>query len=289
MSSDTTSLMLHSTTDNTPAASTIAVSVVVPLFNERECVDSLVASLAKVENELGGRYEFEFLLVDDGSSDGTVALLQAAIGDRDGYRLMEHGKNRGIAAAIGTGIQAASHEVVVSMDCDGSYDPLLMGELIPHLIHGVDLVTASPYHRSGGVENVPLWRLRLSRLASQLYGMACRHKLSCYTSCFRVYRRSAVVDIALENQRFVGIAELLCKVLQQGGTVVEHPALLRSRIAGHSKMRVVRASLGHLRLISKVLADRFRTPAASGAHQRQLASHESCEPVSESSPSAQLV
>lgn len=281
--------MLHSTTDNAPAASTIAVSVVVPLFNERECVDCLVASLAKVERELVGRYEFEFLLVDDGSSDGTVGLLQAAVGARDGYRLIEHGDNRGIAAAIGTGIQAARHEVVVSMDCDGSYDPLLMGELIPHLTPGVDLVTASPYHRAGGVENVPLWRLRLSRLASQLYGVACRHKLSCYTSCFRVYRRSAVVEIELENHRFVGVAELLCKVLQQGGTVVEHPALLRSRIAGQSKMRVVRASLGHLRLISKVLADRFRTPAASAAHRRQLAANESCESVSESTPTAQLV
>ncbi len=281
--------MLQSTTDNMSAASTIAVSVVVPLFNERECVDSLVASLAKVERELGDRYDFEFLLVDDGSSDGTVGLLQAAIGDRDGYRLIEHGTNRGIAAAIGTGIEAASHEPVVSMDCDGSYDPLLMGELIPLLAANVDLVTASPYHRAGGVENVPLWRLRLSRLASQLYGVACRHKLSCYTSCFRVYRRSAVVDIDLENQRFVGVAELLCKVLQQGGTVVEHPALLRSRIAGHSKMRVVRASLGHLRLISKVLADRFRTPAASAAHRRPLAANEGCESVSESTPTAQLV
>jgi glycosyltransferase involved in cell wall biosynthesis len=281
--------MLHSTTDNAPAASTIAVSVVVPLFNERECVDSLVASLAKVERELGDRYDFEFLLVDDGSSDGTVALLQAAIGDRDGYRVIKHGTNRGIAAAIGTGIEAASHEVVVSMDCDGSYDPLLMGELIPLLAANVDLVTASPYHRAGGVENVPLWRLRLSRLASQLYGVACRHKLSCYTSCFRVYRRSAVIGVELENERFVGVAELLCKVLQQGSVVVEHPALLRSRVAGHSKMRVVRASLGHLRLISNVLVDRFRTPAASAAHRRQLAANESCDSVTESSPSAQLV
>ena len=280
--------MLPSTIDKSNTAA-LAVSVVVPLFNERECVDSLMASLAKVENELGDRYEFEFLLVDDGSSDGTVALLQAAIGDRDGYRLLEHDENRGIAAAIGTGIHATSHEVVVSMDCDGSYDPLLMGELIPHLTPGVDLVTASPYHHAGGVENVPLWRLRLSRLASQLYGIACRHKLSCYTSCFRVYRRSSVVDVELENQRFVGVAELLCKVLQQGGTVVEHPALLRSRVAGHSKMRVVRASLGHLRLISKVLADRFRTPAASASHRRQLAANESCDSVTESSPSAQLV
>jgi dolichol-phosphate mannosyltransferase len=281
--------MLQSTTDKMNAAARIAVSVVVPLFNERECVDSLMAALAKVERELRERYEFEFLLVDDGSTDGTVGLLQAAVSDHDGYRLIEHGDNLGIAAAIVTGIEAASHEVVVSMDSDGSYDPLLLGELIPCLSAGVDLVTASPYHRAGGVENVPLWRLRLSRLASQLYGLACRRKLSCYTSCFRVYRRSAVVDIELENQRFVGIAELLCKVLQQGGAVVEHPALLRARVAGHSKMRVVRASIGHLRLIAKIFADRFRTPASNAINRRPRSADENCESVSESNQSAQLV
>lgn len=244
-------------------AETIAVSVVVPLFNECECVDTLTASLAQVEQQLGDRFDLEFLLVDDGSTDGTPALLKAAVGDDRRYRVIEHGFNRGIAAAITTGISAASHEVIVSLDCDGSYDPLLIGEMVPLLTPDVDLVTASPYHPAGSVDNVPLWRLRLSRLASQLYGLACRHKLSCYTSCFRVYRRSAVVDVQLENERFVGVAELLCKVLQQGGRVVEHPARLRSRVAGHSKMRVVRASLGHLKLIARIAADRLRAPATA--------------------------
>jgi len=241
------------------AAIMVGVSVVVPLFNERECADLLIDSLADVESKLAARYAFEFVLVDDGSSDETVVLLRTAIARRPGYRLIEHPSNRGIAAAIQTGIRAASHEIVVSMDCDGSYDPLLMAELIPKLVPGVDLVTASPYHIDGRVENVPLWRLRLSRLASQLYGLACRHKLSCYTSCFRVYRRSAVADIELENERFVGVAELLWKVLDRGGYVAEHPALLRSRVAGQSKMRVVRASLGHLRLIVVIIASRLRS------------------------------
>jgi dolichol-phosphate mannosyltransferase len=241
------------------AVTPVAVSVVVPLFNERECADLLIASLARIESQLGDRYAIEFILVDDGSSDETVALLQVAIAHRHGYRLIEHEANRGIAAAIQTGIRAASHEIVVSMDCDGSYDPLLIAELIPKLTPGVDLVTASPYHVDGRVENVPLWRLRLSRLASQLYGLACRHKLSCYTSCFRVYRRSAVAEIELENERFVGVAELLWKVLDRGGQVAEHPAMLRSRVAGQSKMRVVRASLGHLWLIGRIVRQRFRS------------------------------
>jgi dolichol-phosphate mannosyltransferase len=238
----------------------VGVSVVVPLFNERECVELLVTALARIEASLADRYELEFLLIDDGSSDETADLLREATGNGLRWRVIEHGRNRGIAAAIQTGLHAASHDIVVSTDCDGSYDPMLIADMIPRLQPGVDVVTASPYHPQGRVENVPEWRLALSRLASRLYGLACRHKLSCYTSCFRVYRRSAVADIELENERFVGVAELLWKVLERGGRVVEHPALLRSRVAGQSKMRVMRATLGHLRLIAKIAIQRLMPP-----------------------------
>lgn len=264
----------HSTQCGASARALSGVSVVVPMFNERECVASLVASLQRVEATLADRYEFEFVLVDDGSSDDTVSLLRAATADLENYRIVQHGLNRGIAAAIQTGLRAATHEAVVSIDCDGSYDPALMGEMIPLLTPGVDLVTASPYHVDGAVENVPLWRLRLSRLASELYGVVCRHKLSCYTSCFRVHRRSTTAAIELDNSGFVGVAELLCKVLEQRGVVVEHPAMLRVRTAGTSKMRVVRAGMGHLRLMSGIAKRRLvsrrrdtaeRQPAMSGA------------------------
>jgi len=236
----------------------LGVSVVVPLFNERECTDLLTTSLLNLEQALSDRYDFEFILVDDGSTDETVARLRSAMVNRGNVRFVRHQRNRGIAAAIHTGIQAASHEVVVSIDCDGSYEPLLAAQLIPKLTPGVDLVTASPYHRAGLVENVPRWRLRLSQFASRMYAVVCRHKLSCYTSCFRVYRRSTIAPIILENERFVGVAELLWKVMDRGGKVVEHPVKLRARAAGHSKMRVLRAGLGHLRLILKIASARLR-------------------------------
>ncbi|HYO25032.1 MAG TPA: glycosyltransferase family 2 protein [Lacipirellulaceae bacterium] len=234
----------------------LGVSVVVPMFNEAPCVDALVASLETLHANYGRQYDLEFLLVDDGSTDDTVVRLQAAVAHRPRYRILRHGGNRGIAAAIQTGLRAARHEVAASMDCDGSYDAGLLAQLVPLLAPGVDLVTASPYHVDGAVQNVPLWRLRLSRLASQLYGLACWRRLSCYTSCFRVYRRSSVAPLELEYPGFVGVAELLCQVLERGGHVVEHPALLRSRVAGHSKMRVIRASRDHLRLMASILVRR---------------------------------
>lgn len=240
------------------AAPRRGVSVVTPLFNERQCVDALVESLRGLQRTLGTRFDFEFVLVDDGSTDGTVQALQEMIAGQHRFRLLEHGANRGIAAAIHSGIRAARHETVVSMDCDGSYEAALLGELVPLLTGEIDLVTASPYHPLGTVENVPAWRLQLSRLASRLYGVVCRKKLTCYTSCFRVYRRSAIAPIELENERFVGVAELLWKVLERGGGVAEHPARLRSRVAGQSKMRVARVAAGHLRLMSRIARQRLR-------------------------------
>lgn len=239
------------------ATSPVGLSVIVPLFNERDCAELLVDSLANLEQSLGDRYAFEFVLVDDGSSDETVPLLEQAIKGRDNFRIVRHEVNRGIGAAIQTGLRAAWHEIAATIDCDGSYDPQLLAEMVPKLTGGVDLVTASPYHRDGSVDNVPQWRLRLSRAASQMYSVICRRKLSCYTSCYRVYRRSAVAPLTVANEGFVGVAELLWRLLEQGGEVVEHPARLRARVAGQSKMRVVRAGLGHLRFMGYMSASRI--------------------------------
>jgi dolichol-phosphate mannosyltransferase len=228
------------------------VTVVIPLYNEQDVVPLLFDSLHQFEIALADRFQFDFLLIDDGSCDETFDLAANRAAEKANYEIVRLPKNRGIAAAIQKGISLAKHDIVVSMDCDGSYDPLLAAELIPLLTPGVDLVTASPYHVTGRVENVPLWRLRLSRLASRLYSAVCGPELTCYTSCFRVYRKSRVEGLRITHDRFVGVAELLWRVIEQGGQVVEHPALLRSRVAGHSKMKVVRASLGHLKLLTHI-------------------------------------
>lgn len=80
--------------------------------------------------------------------------------------------------------------------------------MVPMLKPDVDLVTASPYHPQGRVLNLSVWRLVLSKGLSILYRLFHRHKLYTYTSCFRVYRRSSVMDITLRNERFVGIMEI---------------------------------------------------------------------------------
>src|SRR6476646_8416162 len=94
-----------------PAATT-ALSIVVPCHNEAPALDRLALELGRLERALAGRYEIELVLVDDGSTDATWALLRELFSGQAGVQLLRHETNRGIAAAIGTGIGAATAEIV---------------------------------------------------------------------------------------------------------------------------------------------------------------------------------
>ncbi len=123
-----------------------AVSVVIPCFNEELILPYLKNTLRTVERTLGPAYDLQFIFVDDGSSDRTWAGLQETFGSRADCLPIRHPANLGVAAAIMTGIRAAGNDIVCSMDCDCTYDPLELGAMIPLLGEGVDMVTASPYH-----------------------------------------------------------------------------------------------------------------------------------------------
>ena len=228
------------------------LTIVVPVFNEEESVRFLSNTLGHVRDRLAADYDVRYVLVDDGSTDDTWARLLAAFDGRPGYALAQHSRNQGVAAAIGTGLRRADTELVASMDCDCSYDPLELRHMVPLLKPGVDVVTASPYHRLGAVRNVPRWRLSLSKGATWMYRRILRQKLSTYTSCFRVYRRSSVAGINLTHGRYLGVAELLGRVDLSGGTIVEYPTTLEVRVLGRSKMKTARTVVGHLGLMAKL-------------------------------------
>lgn len=242
------------------------LSVVIPCFNEEESIEQLLESLAMLEKEAqaiatadGAELQLEFLLVDDGSSDRTFELLTAATLPAN-YRILRHPSNRGIAAAIQTGIVAASYEVIGSIDADCSYDPGDILRMLAHFPEDAAMAVASPYHPQGNVLNIPAWRLWLSKRASLMYSFVLRQKLHTYTSCFRLYRRSAVANLELSNPDFVGITELVWRLDRAGHKVVEVPAVLSTRKFGQSKMRVMRATLRHLGLLSRAAIDRLFSP-----------------------------
>jgi polysaccharide deacetylase family protein (PEP-CTERM system associated) len=259
------------------AVQRLPVTVVIPCHNEAPAVRYLGNTLSSVEWSLSPRYDLRFLFVDDGSTDGTHAALQLLTASHRNYRVLKLQVNAGVTGAILAGIRAAETEVVASMDCDCTYDPHELGQMIPMLGEDVAVVTASPYHPNGSVHGVARWRLIASRSLSWLYRRILARKLYTYTSCFRVYRRSAVAQLALQHGDFLGMAEMVAR-LDEGGSgmaarqVREHPSTLSRRVFGESKMRTVRVALAHLRLLVSLAGRRLlpRSPrrartAAEGA------------------------
>jgi len=242
------------------------VTIVVPCHNEEMILPYLSNTLESVEARLGDRYRVRFIFVDDGSTDGTHAELGRIFGGKGNCRVLRIANNAGVAAAILHGIAHAADDVVCSIDCDCTYDPHELERMIPLLTEDVSMVTASPYHPEGHVRNVPGWRLMLSRTVSVMYRRVMQNKLSTYTSCFRVYRRSALGDIRLTRKGFLGITEMLGRLDLAGHRVVEHPTTLEVRMLGRSKLRVVRAIGAHLTLLAKLAV--LRLGARSAPTQR---------------------
>lgn len=236
----------------TADATDTPVTVVIPCYNEQEALPYLANTLRSVESKLAsGGYSSNFLFVDDKSKDNTLGMLKELFADWPNVSILEHETNKGVAGGVMTGIHAAKTDIVCSMDCDCTYDPHELLRMLP-LVEDADLVTASPYHKDGGVRNVPEWRLFLSKGASFLYRRVLKSKLATYTSCFRVYRRSAFAEMDLDETGFLGVAEMLGRVDIAGGKIVEFPAVLEVRLFGASKMKTAKTIAGHLKLLTRL-------------------------------------
>jgi len=258
---------------STPAVATAgtrtAVTVVVPCYNEELVLPYLANTLQSVGAQLGATYDLHYVFVDDCSSDGTSASLHRLFGDRPNCRVLRMPANVGPAGAILHGIEAATTEIVCSIDCDCTYDPHRLADMIPRLTPDVAMVTASPYHPSGSARNVPAWRLTLSKNLSRLYRLTLRNQLATYTSCFRVYRRSAMVGMRLDRTGFLGVTEMLCRLDLAGERVAEFPTTLEVRMLGASKLRTLRIIAGHLVMLSRLVLGRVVPPLALAPQQRR--------------------
>ena len=240
------------------AADLTPVSIVVPCYNETESLPYLAKTLRSVESQLNDiGYSSKIIFVDDCSTDNTIGTIEELFGGRDDVRIVRHEVNKGVAGGIITGIRAADTEIVCSIDCDCTFDPHELVNMIPMLTEGVDLVQASPYHKDGAVQNVPGWRLLLSKGASVLYRRILRTKIASYTACFRVLRRSAMLDIEPQETGFHGVPEMLGLLDLKGGTIVEYPTVLAVRLFGASKMKTLKTIGGTVKLMSRLAKLRF--------------------------------
>ncbi|MEZ4638890.1 MAG: glycosyltransferase family 2 protein [Caldilineaceae bacterium] len=236
------------------------LSIVIPCYNEVDNVDKIEAELFPVLAQMARTRSIEVVFVDDGSKDGTYDAFSKAFGaQRDGVtiRFERHQVNRGLGAAIRTGLNAARGDIIVTADSDGTYKFDTIPALLARLTDGVDIVTASPYHPDGEVVGVPAYRLVLSQGSSFIYRILLDWRIHCYTALFRAYRRQVVEQVTFESNGFLGGTELLIKAIIQGFKVAEYPTKLHSRVFGASKAKIARTIAAHLKFQGWVLAHRL--------------------------------
>ncbi|MCU0712206.1 MAG: glycosyltransferase family 2 protein [Pirellula sp.] len=236
---------------------TVVLSIVVPCFNEELGVAQLHQRLCQVRDSFIGGVIREVILVDDGSSDSTWERFQALFGNYPWVKLVRHPANRGITAAIRSGIEASSSPWVATIDADCTYDPLQLQQLASLIDDRVAMITASPYHPKGRVIGVPRWRLVLSKLASSGYRLLFKQKLHTYTSCFRIYRKEVWSRLTISQEGFVGVAEIAWQIDRMGERILEAPAVLTTRKVGFSKMRTVPVIRQHIALMTRILIARL--------------------------------
>ena len=186
--------------------SPLKVSVVIPVYNESATVEELVGRVraAGVASEI--------VLVDDGSTDGSAELMErlAARGD---LRVLRHARNRGKGAALRTGFEAASGDVVLVQDADLEYDPHEYPRLLQPILDGrADVVFGSRFVGSDSHRVLYFWHSVANRLLTLLSNVFTNLNLTDMESGYKVFRREVLTGLTIEEERFGFEPEIVAKV-----------------------------------------------------------------------------
>ncbi|MCO4770488.1 MAG: glycosyltransferase family 2 protein [Deltaproteobacteria bacterium] len=232
------------------SASTQPISIIVPVYNEVESLWDLHAEMTAALDPSG--IEYEVVLVNDGSTDGTTQLLDAIHAKDPRFKVVHFIRNYGQTAAMSAGIKHASHEIIVSMDADLQNDPADIPRLVATLDEGHDLICGWRKKR----EDAFIMRKLPSKIANWLISSTTGVHLHDYGCTLKVYRREYVRDIPLYGQmhRFIPIY-----VTWAGARMVEVPVNHRARAKGTSKYGITRTFRVVLDLMTTVFLRDFYT------------------------------
>ncbi len=217
------------------------ISFVIPVLNELDSLEALHSAVSQTSESLPSAYEIIF--VDDGSSDGSLHVLQNLYQrDRKHVRVIEFRRNFGKTAALAAGFARVRGEVVVTLDADLQDDPSELPKLLATLDDGYDLVGAWRKDRQDPVSKT--WPSRLANLTvSTLTGVRL-HDLNCG---FKVYRREVVEDLKLygELHRYIPVL-----AHWKGYHITEVPVRHHPRKFGQSKYGARRLGRGYIDFLS---------------------------------------
>jgi glycosyltransferase involved in cell wall biosynthesis len=194
------------------------LSVIVPVYNERNTVVEVVRRMRAVE--LPDGIEREIIVIDDGSRDGTRDVLRQ-LGDST-VRVLVHEENRGKGAAVRTGLALATGDYVLIQDADLEYDPDDWPRLISPVMRGrARVVYGSRF--TGERRNMLLLHWIGNRTLSLVTNILFNSTLSDMETCYKLVDRKLLVDLGLRSDHFDIEPEITAKILKRGIRIYEVP------------------------------------------------------------------
>ena len=213
------------------------LSVVIPAFNEAGSIGETLRDAAGALERAG--IEYEIVVVDDASSDGTAAEVEAVATERPQVRYVRSQHPPGFGFAVRTGLEQFTGDAVAVMMADGSDDPADLIRYHEVLESGYDCVFGSRFIPGSRVHDYPRAKLILNRLANWFIRALFRHGYNDTTNAFKAYRREVVDSVQpLLSNHFNLTVELPLKAIARGSSFAVIPISWRNRTTGASKLAI---------------------------------------------------
>lgn len=211
--------------------------IIIPTFNEKENIEKIIRTIRNLKED------FHILVIDDGSPDGTAAIVKKLQDEfRDTLYIIERKGKLGLGTAYITGFNwAIEHEYdyIFEMDADFSHNPDDLPRLYQACLDGADLAIGSRYCNGISVINWPIGRVIMSYYASTYVRKVLGMKVFDCTAGFKCYRRKVLETIDLERIKMKGYGfqiEMKYNTYKLGFNIKEVPIIFMDRTEGTSKM-----------------------------------------------------
>jgi len=211
--------------------------VIIPTYNERENIEKMIFTLMQLDLPI------HVLFVDDGSPDGTAAVIQSyQTRYSDRIHLIQRKGKLGLGTAYIAGFQWAlerKYDFICEMDCDFSHNPKDLKRLIEACQNNADVAVGSRYTKGGSVVNWPLHRKWMSKGAGVYVNCVLGLGVKDATAGFVCFKRKVLENLDLDKIQFVGYAfqiEMKYRAKQKGFTIQEVAIEFVDRVLGQSKM-----------------------------------------------------
>lgn len=191
----------------------MGLSIVIPVYNEEATIEALVERVLAAPIEL----DKELIVVDDGSTDGTLDRLERF--DREnGIRVVRHARNRGKGAALRSGFRVAQQDLIIVQDADLEYDPRDYRQLLQPLLDGkAEVVFGSRFAAGGAQRALDFWSAAINRFVTRLSNRLTGLDLTDVETGYKVLKRDVMKRLRIEEDRFGIDPELTAKIARLPG------------------------------------------------------------------------